>query len=121
MRMEATADEFRGNEVAQTGELVGFRGKLYENGKLTATMEAPSAIADTANRIVTATGGVKLRSVVRETSLTSQWVKWYAREQRVIGNGGVKIDSTVGIVEAAAFEADTGLKKFTVKGSPPKL
>jgi len=115
LRMSVTASEFNGDEVTRTGSLLDFSAKLYENGKLTAEMSAPKAVADTTNRIVTATGGVSLRSVERKTSIKAGWMRWFARENRVVGSGGVSIESTMGTVEAAAFEADTALKTISVK------
>ncbi len=114
--MSATAKELRGNELTQTGELLGFSAKLYANGKLTSTMTAPRAVVDTANRIVTAEGGVKMYSVERKTTLVASKVRWFAKKQKIVGLN-VKINSTMGIITAPAFEADTSLKTFTVKNS----
>ena len=63
VRMSATAREFQGNEVAKVGTLLDFSAQLYENGKMTASVRAPKAVADTANRVVTATGGVVVKSI----------------------------------------------------------
>lgn len=121
LRMSATAKELKGDEVTKTGTLLDFSAKLYENGKLTASMHAPKAFVDTANRVVTATGGVTLESVERETKVKSDWVKWYAKQQKVVGNGGVRIDSAMGTIEAAAFVANTALKSLTVMDSAEGL
>jgi predicted small lipoprotein YifL len=117
VRMSASAKEVNGGEVTRIGQLTNFSGKLYENGKLVATMTAPKVIADTTKRIVTATGGVTLKSLERNTTVKSQWMKWYAKEQKVVGDGGVKIDSTMGNMQGAAFVADTAMKSIKVLDS----
>ncbi|MCE5200106.1 MAG: LPS export ABC transporter periplasmic protein LptC [Armatimonadota bacterium] len=120
-RMSATAKEFKGNEITRVGELLHFSAQLYENGKLKATITAPKAVADTVNRVVTATGGVTLKSLERNTTVRASWMKWYAKEQKVVGNGGVKIDSTMGTMQGAAFVADTAMKTITIKDSAKGL
>jgi hypothetical protein len=121
LRMSATAREGRINELTKTGVLTDFSANLYENGKLTASLTAPKVSADTVNRIVTATGGVTVKSTVRNTTLKAGWVKWFAREQKLIGNGGVKIKTDMWEMESAAFVADTGLKTLTLKNSAKGL
>jgi hypothetical protein len=44
-------------------------------------------------------------------------MKWYAKEQKVVGDGGVKIDSTMGNMSGAAFVADTAMKSIKVLDS----
>ncbi len=121
LRMSAMAREGRIDELTKTGVLTGFSANLYENGKLTASMTAPKVKADTANRIVTATGGVVVKSTVRNATLRAGWVKWFARDQKLIGNGGVKIKTDMWEMESAAFVADTGLKTITLKNSAKGL
>jgi lipopolysaccharide assembly outer membrane protein LptD (OstA) len=122
IRMTAGAKSGRVNELTRTGELVDFSAKLYENGRLTSTMTAPKVVADTVNRTVTATGGVTMKSLDRATVVKADWMKWFAKEQKVIGDGGVKIDSHSGLndyytLEGAAFTADTALETLTVENS----
>lgn len=121
LKMSATAREFRGNEVTRMGELIGFSAHLYENGKPATTMTAPRVVADTANRVVTATGGVVMKSLVRKTVVKSDWAKWYEKQQKVVGNGGVTIKSDAWTAESAAFVADTGLKTVSLRDSAKGL
>lgn len=121
LRMDARASSLKADEVTRTGTLLDFSARLYENGRLTAEIRAPRAVADTDKRIVTASGGVTLKSVERATTVRAEWVRWYAREQRVVGNAGVKIESAMGTITAAAFEADTALKTLTVRDSAKGL
>lgn len=121
LKMSATAKEFRGNEVTRRGELIGFSAQLYENGKPATTLTAPRVVADTTNRIVTATGGVVMKSLARNTTVKADWAKWYEKKQQIVGNGGVKISSDAWTAEAAAFVADTGLKTISLRDSAKGL
>jgi hypothetical protein len=116
-QMTCSAKSASFNEVSQVGTLVDFSAKLYENGSLTASVIAPLATADTAKRVIVASGGVVLRSLQRDTVVKAGWIKWYAGSDKVVGNGGVSIKSTNGSVDGAAFVADTALKTLSVKSS----
>lgn len=116
-QMTCSAKSADFNEVTQVGTLIDFSAKLYENGKLTASVRAPRATADTSKRVIVASGGVVLKSLQRATQVKAGWIKWYAGSDKVIGNGGVSIQSTNGSVEGAAFVADTALKQLTIKDS----
>ena len=120
-QMTASAKSASFNEVTQTGTLLDFSAKLYENGKLTAAVSAPRATADTAKRTIIASGGVVLKSLERQTVVNAAWIRWNANTRKVVGNGGVKIKSASGTVEGAAFVADTGLRTLTVKDSAKGL
>ena len=120
-RMSARAREIGWNEASLKGVALDFSAKLYENGKLTASISAPKAVIDTKDQTVTATGGVSMKSLERETSLTALWVKWFARKHKIIGNGGVKIESPTWKAEGAAFEADTGLENYRIMDSAKGL
>jgi hypothetical protein len=121
LRMTATAAEFRGNEVTRQGVLTDFSAKLYENGKPATIMNAPRVVADTVGRVLTATGGVTIKSLSRKTVVKSGWAKWYQKQQKVVGNGGVKINSEAWTAESAAFVADTGLKTVSLRSSAKGL
>ena len=92
-------------------------------------MTAPRAVADTSKRTVTATGGVVLKSTsaaalgsaVRDTVVHAQRIRWYANAHKFVGDGGVKISSTSGTIEGAAFVADTALKTISVRDSAKGL
>lgn len=121
LRMSATARESRLDERTRTGVLLDFSAKLYENGKLTSTMTAPKVVADSVSRVVTATGGVTMKSMERNTTVKCEWAKWYQKQQKVIGNGGVKVKSDTWDTDSAAFVADTGLRTLTLKNSAKGL
>jgi len=119
--MTARAKQLSWDELQQKGSALDFSAKLYENGKLTATMSAPKAEVDTKNQIVLATGGVTLTSTERKATAKAGWMKWYAKKKTVIGNGGVKIKTPMWETQGAAFVADTTLKTFTIKDSAEGL
>jgi len=116
-RMKAKSREFKGDEITKQGVFIDFTAELYENGKLTATMKAPKAVVDGDKRTVVASGGVKMKSMKRETSLVADKVTWYAKEKKIVGSGGVKVNSTTGDITAAEIETDTTLSKIVVRGS----
>ncbi len=121
LKMKAVAEEFTGDEVTRKGVLKNFKAELYENGKLTAELSAPRAEANAETRVVIATGGVTLKSMERNTVVRAAWIKWFSEDERVVGNGGVKVESTMGTIESAAFEADTTLRKVTLSDSAKKI
>ncbi|MCL5102833.1 MAG: LPS export ABC transporter periplasmic protein LptC [Armatimonadetes bacterium] len=121
VRMQATVREVQGQELTKTARFSNFTGQMYENGKITTTMSAPKVVLDAVNRTVTATGGVLLKSMVRNTTVKAKWVKWYARRQKVVGDGGVDITSEMGTIQGAAFVADTALKNWTILSSAKGL
>ena len=117
LRMSATASQLQGKELFKTGWLKDFSGKMYENGKLTGTMTAPRVLVDMNTRVVTATGGVVLKLVEHKAIIKSKWMKWYSKQQKIVGNGGVKITSDLGTSTSAAFVADTALKNLKLTDS----
>ena len=121
VRMKATGKESKYNDLAKVAAMLDFSAQLYDNGKLSASLSAPKAVADTLSRVVTATGGVTLKSMERNTTIKASWMKWYAKEQKVVGDGGVKITSSMGTLEGAAFVADTAMKTITIKDSAKGL
>lgn len=116
-RMKATAKELVANEVNKNIVVNNFTGEFYEKGKLSAKISAKKAFIDGQSRTIIATDGVKISSTMRNTSVTASWIKWYSKQGKIVGNGGIKITSEMGTIEAPAFEADTTLEKFTVKNS----
>ncbi|MCX6343698.1 MAG: hypothetical protein NT018_01330 [Armatimonadetes bacterium] len=121
LRMRATAQELKGDEINKIAVAKDFSGEMYENGKISTMMTAPKVVADTPKRIVTACDGVILKSLDRKTVVSAKWIRWFAREQKVIGVGDVKITSEMGNMTGAAFEADTALKTLKVKDSAKGL
>lgn len=120
-QMTASAKSGSFNEVTQVGTLLDFSAKLYENGKLTAAMTAPEATADTAKRVIVASGGVLLNSLERKTVVQAARVKWYANSHKIVGTGGVRIQSENGLATCEAFTADTSLKTYTLLSSAKGL
>jgi len=114
-KMTCSAKSADFNEVTQIGTLVDFSAQLYENGKLTASVRAPRAMADAANRIVVASGGVVLKSLERATVVRAEWIKWNAGSDQVVGNGGVCVESTNGSLQGTRIVADTALKTIKVE------
>jgi len=122
LALNASAARLEGSEVTRKAVLTDFRAELFQNGKLTTTLVAPKVEADEGKRVLTATGGVTLTSLDRGTTVKCAWVKWFARENRIVGDGGVRVVSKLVSghryeMEGAAFEADTALKSITITDS----
>lgn len=120
-RMRATAIELTGNTVSGTASMKRVNAELYDDGKLVATLSAPSVLADEKTRVVTATGGVKVVSKVPDSSIrtiNAEWIKWYTREDKMVGNGGITARGPVASIDAAAFTADTRLKTVRILADP---
>lgn len=103
------------------GEMQGVSAKLYDGGKLSATMTAPKAVVDTPSRTITATGGVVVDSVTRNTVIKCDWAKWHERKSMIVGNGGVSINSETLKAEAAAFVYDIRSQKLSLHNSAKGL
>lgn len=111
-RLKASAREMTGNTVMGKASLKEVNAELYDNGKLVARLSAPSVQADEKTRVITATGGVTITSEVPGSTiktLKSDWVKWYSREDKLIGDGGVTAVGPLANIQAAAFTANTRL------------
>lgn len=109
------------NTETQQGDVLDFCAQLYENDKLTASMKAPKATIDGQKHVVVASGGVVLRSLERQTIVHASQVKWYANKHKIIGLGGVTIQSPDGTANCAAVVADTSLKTFKLLSSAKGL
>lgn len=119
--LDATAAELVGNTAAGTGSLKRVNARLYSNGKLSATIVAPLIQFDEKTKVITASGGVTLTSSDPASSIhtvQAQWIKWFSRENKIIGNGNVKARGKVASIDAAAFTADTQLHTIRVLANP---
>ena len=113
-KMTAHAKEITGNAENKTVSVKNFKGTLYQNGSATTTMSADNAYMDRNSMVLTATGNVSVTS--GKTSVRAPWLKWYAKTNRIIGSGGVKIISPdMGEISAPAFEGNTKLSTYTLK------
>lgn len=120
-KLEATAIELTGDTAAGTAAMKSVSASLYDKGKIVAKMAAPLVMADEKTRIVTATGGVTITSTVPESTIKTvkaQWIKWYLRQDKLVGNGGIHAQGPVSTIDAAAFVADTRLKTIRIVANP---
>jgi hypothetical protein len=100
---------------------VNVSALLYDKGKMVAKLTAPVVQADKKSDLVIATGGVTIISTVDGSSIKTikaSRVKWYSKENRLIGDGGVVATGPVTSIKAAAFTADTRLKSVKVYADP---
>ncbi len=119
--MKATAQEFSGNTISGEATLKRVNARLFSNGKQTATIVAPLVQVDENSRVLTASGGVTLTTSDPKSSIKTvkaSWIKWYARDNRIVGNGGIKARGPVASIDAAAFIADTQLRSIRILSDP---
>ncbi|HOM72213.1 MAG TPA: LPS export ABC transporter periplasmic protein LptC [Armatimonadota bacterium] len=120
-KMRVKADKLVGNTVAGSASLEKVDAELYEDGKLVARLSAPLIQADEKTRIVIATGGVTITSADPASSIKTikaKWIKWYSRDNKIIGNGGITAVGPVASINAAEFIADTRMKTVRFNANP---
>lgn len=120
-RMKATASEMTGNTISGIATLKKVNADLYDKGQLSAKLAAPVVEADEKTRIVTASGGVTIVSAAPNTSirtLRADNVKWYSKDDKLIGEGGIVANGPMGYMKAAVFVADTRLSKVHIYADP---
>jgi len=120
-KLSASAQELTGNTLSGKAALRQVNADLYQKGKIVAKLTAPLVEADEKTRIVTATGGVTIVSTVPESNIRTvkaDWIKWYSREDKIIGDGGISARGPVVSIDAAAFTADTRLRTIALTASP---
>lgn len=120
-KLAVTAVELTGDTLAGKAAMKQVSAELYQDGKLVAKLVAPNVEADEKTRIITATGGVTLTSNVPESTIRTvkcDWIKWYSKSDKIIGNGGVTATGPLVLIKAAAFTADTKLRTVKVTADP---
>ncbi|MBI2844821.1 MAG: LPS export ABC transporter periplasmic protein LptC [Armatimonadetes bacterium] len=120
-RLTATAHELTGNTVTGKASMKRVNAEFYDGGKLVARMSAPIVEADEKTRVITATGGVKIVSETPDSTIRvirAEWIKWYSRENKLVGNGGITATGPVASIQAAAFTADTRLRTVKIMADP---
>jgi len=105
---EATISQVDGDATA---ELYGVQADLYRNGKVASSLTAPRVVADTRSKEVRASGGVKIISEGEDATVLSERLVWKSDEDKIVGEGAVKLTKGNISVRAQKFEADTALKK----------
>jgi hypothetical protein len=105
---EATASQTGKNAAL---ELKTVKANLYRDGKLVSIMVAPRIVADSKTREVRASGGVRVTSTTDGGTAMSDELLWSAKDDKISGTGGVKMQKGNMSITARSFEADTSLKK----------
>ncbi|MEN6371682.1 MAG: LPS export ABC transporter periplasmic protein LptC [Armatimonadota bacterium] len=120
-KLSATAVELTGDTLAGKAVMKRVSAELYQDGKLVAKLVAPNVEADEKTRVVTASGGIILTSTVPESTIRTvkcNWIKWYSKSDKIVGNGGVTATGPLAKIKAAAFTADTKLRTVKVTADP---
>lgn len=120
-KLSAIASELTGDTLAGKAALKHVSAEMYQDGKLVAKLVAPNVIADEKTRVIVATGGVTLTSTVPESTIRTvkcDWIKWYSRDDKIVGNGGVTATGPLASIKAAAFTADTRMRTVKITADP---
>ncbi|MHB1001601.1 MAG: LPS export ABC transporter periplasmic protein LptC [Armatimonadota bacterium] len=97
--------------------LVDVKAIMYKNGKAISSLVAPSVLANSKTRDITASGGVKVVSYAQNGSVYADKIVWKSSEDKVTGTGSVRM--VRGNISATAhkFVADTGLNKVKLSNA----
>lgn len=100
-----------------TGVFENVQCVLYDKGQPTTDLRARRVRAVEAEWRVEATGGVEARSRVNDVQLQAKEVIWFARQNRLIARGDVRITGKQFSLRAPEVELDTALRLMRV--APP--
>ena len=98
-------------------DLRNVRGVMYADNKPANSFTAPHVVAYNANKLVVATGGIRVVSLSEPgTWLTCDRMTYYAAQGKIIGTGHVVFKNTVqGFTQRGpSFAADTRLKRVVM-------
>jgi lipopolysaccharide assembly outer membrane protein LptD (OstA) len=97
------------------GVMEGVDGIFYQQGKPADHFSAPKVIYDEHAQTVTASGGVKLKSLTQNnTTLSCDSLVWYPGTGKLVGSGNVVYHSGHFMQTGPSFQADTKLKRITM-------
>lgn len=105
---------------ALTGTLTGVSAVLFQKGRATATLAAPTAQADSAQQVVTALGRVHVVSLVeRGTTLDADTVVWHAKTNVVDATGHVvyRNGKNGATLRGPRYQANTALQTIVGVGA----
>ena len=108
-------------DVSSTVVLRDVKAVLYAKGKAVAELTAPDVDIDNNTRMIKATGGVKVVSTSRNTTISADTIIWKSRENKLIGHGNVLMLRKNISAKAARFEADTSLRRARFKNAEIRI
>jgi hypothetical protein len=112
--MRAKARELVADEVTGRASLRDGRAILFKQGKEAALMSAKLIEADTRASCLTASGGISVRSLVRNARVSAKSLTWRRKQNRLFGTGGVNVTSSAGNISADRLDGDTSLNEVTL-------
>ena len=111
--MRASAGRLTGEEQGKL-ELRDARVTLYREGSEAVKVSAPVISADTQGKTLAARDGVVVDSIAGDTRVTVGSLLWRYREGKMIGEGGVRVSSSLGEVTGDRLVADTKLDRVVL-------
>ena len=111
--MTCIAKQFSGDQISNMLSLSDFTATLYESGKLSAKVQAKKAVLDVTKKEIKITTGVKVVSLVNNTSLIANKLLWKSKENTIYAQEG-ELNSPYGKITGKYFTLDTKLEIFQV-------
>lgn len=112
--MRAKAGQLIADEETGKANLKDGRAIMFKDGKESAVMSAKLIEADTHASTLVASGGITVRSLVRNAQISAKTATWWRKQDRISGEGGVVLTSGAGRILADRMEAETALKQVTL-------
>ncbi len=110
--MDAQSGQSAGDVV---GTMHNVAGVLYQNGQPANSLTAPLVRADQSSRVVTASGGVILKSLTQQgTVVRCNQIVWHSDTNILVGRGNVVFRKGNFTQTGPSFQADTKLKAITM-------
>ena len=112
--MRAKARELVADEVTGKASLKDGHAIMFKQGKEAALMSAKLIEADRRAMTLSATGGITVRSLMRNTQVRAQSVSWWRKDNRLSAAGGVSVTSSAGSISADRMDGDIDMKRITL-------
>lgn len=111
--MSAVAKSFSGDQGSNTLTLNNFTAKLYENGVLSAKLQAKKAVLNATKKEIKVSTGVKITSLTNNSTLIANHVLWKSTENKVFAKEAI-LETPNGKIQGKYFKLDTKLETFEV-------
>jgi len=113
---QGSGKSFDWDTQAQTAVLTDAKGTFFEAGKPALEGAASRIRVDTKARVVYLDEGVQASSPVTGAAFSADRAEWRADEQKVYGQGNVKVVRGQSEASADRLVADTALKRVRLEG-----
>lgn len=118
MQWEVQADKMQAGLDKKLVTMMGIRAKVYEQtgGQGTVQLSADQGRMDTTEKVLTMEGNIKALSE-KGTEFAASMIKWFIKEQRFIGEGGIRYQQQDVTITGEKLEIDQQLNSVRVTGN----